>query len=362
MASASQGGAGAAQCGLFIDRHVPKNGGSSMRSMMRRNAAQGNCAYLGYDVSRTWSSRVGFNHTSLKGVARLLGQGAPEATVAHQHLCIEAHVVRRSFWHDLAMLRAFASERSCTTLVAVRVREPFSWYSSFYEWAIRARQEEGDPRWGDNFTDWLPHNLQSKMLLWGRDANENPADDDPGIGIRTHGIGNRYGWLKPRAGASVRLAADHRSQLDHLMRHVDIAAPMESFDETVALISCTSGFLSSASYERTSPAPVGGYWTKQRQRPVSKAADLCAGEREAQCREAVRRAAPDDFELYGRVKASFEKLRRQATNSAAKRRCFERQLAALAARPPPAPPRHERTRPNRKPNRAPQLHHSNLEA
>ena len=59
-------------CGLVVDRHVPKTAGTTVRSFLRRNQQLGNCEYLGYDVGRTWQSRVGFSHKSLTELKRNL--------------------------------------------------------------------------------------------------------------------------------------------------------------------------------------------------------------------------------------------------------------------------------------------------
>ena len=201
-----------AQCGAVIDRHVPKTGGTTVRTFLRHNANLGGCYYAGYDVSSTWKSRVGFNHMNFLEIARGVAKGG-------RSWCVEAHVVAETFWQDLAVLRNTLSlarlqaPRSplCTIVTLVRVREPYSWYKSCaparhrteppahalarsphrnplvgslpsaaaspmarlaladYRWAVLERQRGGMPNatWGANFTDWLPYNLQSQHLLIG---------------------------------------------------------------------------------------------------------------------------------------------------------------------------------------------------
>ena len=199
-----------AQCGAVIDRHVPKTGGTTVRTFLRHNANLGGCHYAGYDVSSTWKSRAGFNHMNFLEIARDLAKGG-------RFWCVEAHVIAETFWHDLDVLRNTLSlarlqaPRSppCTIVALVRVREPYSWYKSCapashrtelpahahtatpwsgaftrrpraaspvawpaladYRWAVLERQRGGMPSatWGANFTDWLPYNLQSQHLLFG---------------------------------------------------------------------------------------------------------------------------------------------------------------------------------------------------
>jgi len=118
---------GAARCGAVIDRHVPKTGGTTVRTFLRHNAKLGSCHYAGYDVSSTWKSRVGFNHVDFREIARDLAKGG-------RLWCVEAHVVADTFWHDLGVLRSTLSQAPrtppCTVVTLVRVREPYSWYKS----------------------------------------------------------------------------------------------------------------------------------------------------------------------------------------------------------------------------------------
>ena len=110
-----------APCGAVIDRHLPKTGGTTVRTFLRHNANIGSCHYAGYDVSSTWKSRVGFNHVSFREIARDVPKGG-------KFWCVEAHVIAETFWQDLGVLRAAALP--CTIVTMVRVREPYSWYKS----------------------------------------------------------------------------------------------------------------------------------------------------------------------------------------------------------------------------------------
>ena len=126
-------------CGIVIDRHVPKTAGTSVRTMLRRNANLGSCEYVGYDLGRTWKSRVGFNHRSFAELVRELSM----TPTPRRRMCAEAHMVAGTFWADLAALRMSAFARACRVVVVVRVREPFAWYVSFFDWAVRPRARTG---------------------------------------------------------------------------------------------------------------------------------------------------------------------------------------------------------------------------
>ena len=150
-------------CGAVIDRHIPKTAGTTVRTFLRHNANIGSCHYAGYDVSSTWPSRVGFNHIDFKQISKAVPRG-------QKFWCVEAHVVAATFWRDLSALRLIAAINRCAVVTLVRVREPYSWYRSYYQWAILERQRGSQPLFGANFTDWLPYNLQSHHLLYGDEA------------------------------------------------------------------------------------------------------------------------------------------------------------------------------------------------
>ena len=155
-------------CGLIVERHVPKCAGTTVRTFLRANQERGACSYVGYDVGRTWQSRVGFTHRSLAEVADELNSNP---SPWNKPICMEAHMVGGSFWSVLSSLRQSQFAARCTMLVMLRVREPLSWYRSYYDWAVLSRQKTGDSvQWGTNFTDWLPSNMQSRFLLHGTRA------------------------------------------------------------------------------------------------------------------------------------------------------------------------------------------------
>ena len=119
-------------CAIVVDRHVPKNAGTSVRSMLQRNARAGACTFVGYDVSSTWrraGGNGGFNHVAFGELLRRLRPGT--------RWCVEAHIVSDSFWADVARLHAMPRTRA---LVMVRVREPYAWYTSYYEWQVLGKQ------------------------------------------------------------------------------------------------------------------------------------------------------------------------------------------------------------------------------
>ena len=62
-----------------------------------------------------------------------------------RRLCVEAHIVGPTFWEEVQRLRGTLFAARCAVRVMVRVREPVSWYISFYDWAILGRQVRSEP-------------------------------------------------------------------------------------------------------------------------------------------------------------------------------------------------------------------------
>ena len=265
-------------CAVVVDRHIAKNAGTTVRTVFQKNRAV--CRYVGYDVSRTWTSRVGFEH---KNFAELV-QELPRSST--KYWCVEAHVVASSFWDDVAVLQRSDFAQRCRVLVMLRVREPLSWYRSFYDWAILGRQRGGDDRFGSNFTDWLPSNLQSSVLL--------------------SATSSRMAVQLAHKPSAERQSSGSWSRLMGIVRSADIVAPLERLDESLIMLRRRSGFLQTALHRNVRPPPMRGPWSKGPQRFIESAAKLCAGgAAESRCRDAVRHAAPIDFRLHAKAVRLF---------------------------------------------------------
>ena len=204
-------------------------------------------------------------------------------------------MVAASFWSDLDRLRASAFATPCRVVVMVRVREPFSWYCSFYDWAVRPRQRTGDARWGMNFTDWLPYNMQARYLLHGTSGTPSEWAGDMAA--------------KRLPGAPHRLSPARWAELMHNLRaRVDILAPLERLDDALKVAFRLAGFLTTLHYQRIAPSPVRGPWDRlpHGNKHVQSAKDFCLANRG--CRAAVRAAAADDHRLYHFAVRHFDVL------------------------------------------------------
>jgi len=207
--------------------------------------------------------------------------------------------VSGEFWRELNQLRMIPYALRCQVRAIVRVREPLSWYISFFDWAIATRQRHGVTKYGRNFTDWLPPNLQARFLLTGS------AEADTSVGSRMPAAGAS----KPEMTTPRRLSTSQWARLRWIVATADVAAPLERLDEALVLLGMKVPFLATTAYRRHSPSSTRGDWMRKPIIPDAplSAADTCAGTRRTLCEEAVRFAAPDDADLYKLVVETFER-------------------------------------------------------
>jgi hypothetical protein len=160
---------------VWVDRHLHKNGGSTIREVMLRNEEAGSCVYYGYTQTHEgWVALVDYLGRINASAARL------------PSLCVEAHASTASAEFtsrripDLLRLRDRFSRLALPIRVVLttRVREPLSYYVSFYRWRVAGMHRHGNVirlsatrsvvnPIGSNFTTWAPPNLQATGLLHG---------------------------------------------------------------------------------------------------------------------------------------------------------------------------------------------------
>jgi hypothetical protein len=225
---------------ILLDRHIEKNGGTSFRHVLLSAERAGRCMYWGFSQkSVAW-------RTMIAGLQSL----RPDAPAPR--ICIEAHsyidfggyswIQRLS---HLESLRADLAERfpPVQLLLHVRLREPLSYYISFYAWGVAARQAEArDGARGRNFTDWLAAtpNLQAENLLSSASANTASYGRlaDP----------ERLEWLARWSGDDANSTA-RASAAWRTLANYDVVGTTERYDECVAVTSAApdSSHLSRAS-------------------------------------------------------------------------------------------------------------------
>lgn len=295
---------------VWVDRHLHKNGGSTVREVMLRNEEAGNCVYYGYTQTHEGWARV-------MDALRSAADGAPAPA-----LCIEAHASQATAEFmsqrvpDLLRLRAHYAARRLPTRVVLsaRVRNPLSYYLSFYRWRVAGMQRAGNVirlspsrsvvnPLGSTFLEWAPPNLQSTGLLHG-DVELFAGLKGGGFpGVRNRTEGRRphpYYTAHARYGR-----ADHLALLERLS-HFDVVAPLEAFDEALLLVADATSLppLQPEEHRAVAPDPHG-----MPRGARLRDADLCPDM--AACRAHVAAIAPWDLKLYRHVRRAFAaRLRR----------------------------------------------------
>lgn len=236
-----------------LDRHIEKNGGTTMRTLLQTNDWQGRCTYQGY----SWRARE---------VEALLRNGT--------RVCGEAHTSVRNFWSDVQYLKSIRLNTAggCSSVkVVLRIREPFSFYTSWFLWpaAMDGRQPMN--------ASTLPCDLQSLILI--------------------------YGWNPYRTCHA--FSEEERKRVDDILKLADLVGPMGRFDDFAMLAARLAGGWMSSTHIRLQNAHVPSSDPTR----FRDAAGLC-GESDPQlprCRSLVRRLAPADHYLYDRAVALFDR-------------------------------------------------------
>jgi hypothetical protein len=163
------------RCFLLLDRHVHKNGGSTMRGIFQNLELHNECAYVGYSLSAATLT------ASQQALRELTADSAPI------RLCAEAHMGQyvMKYMHELSKLKKELAARpdvQCSILRTTRVRDPLSFYISFYLWGLvkernvanSNRTRSSSPGLGKGFIEWMKAtpNLQANILL-----HPSAADD-----------------------------------------------------------------------------------------------------------------------------------------------------------------------------------------
>ena len=238
---------------LWVDRHLHKNGGSTIREVMLRNEEAGNCVYYGYTQTREgWTRLVSYlqsvNHTAALS-------GARHSSASLPRVCVEAHASQASAEFvlrripDMLRLRARFSRLAIPlrVVLTVRVREPLAYYLSFYRWRVAGLQRGGGvirlsakkslvQPIGTTFTDWAPPNLQAIGLLHGDVELFAGLKAGGWPGVRAVGRTPHPYWT-----AHHDFGEEGYMALLASLSHYDVVAPLEAFDEHLLLTSDATG-------------------------------------------------------------------------------------------------------------------------
>jgi hypothetical protein len=143
-------------CTFWVDRHVHKSGGTTVRNLMHELEIHGRSLHIsgwsfGVDVWKRLMHAIG----SLK---------APCALPSDLLVTLELHEnmgrnFEREWLEPLRRLRR--QDTCCRVLLTTRLRQPLEHYISVFRWGVVPRHPEA------SFEQWAPPSLQSVLLMWG---------------------------------------------------------------------------------------------------------------------------------------------------------------------------------------------------
>ncbi|KAL1499014.1 hypothetical protein AB1Y20_013531 [Prymnesium parvum] len=299
------------RCALLVDRHVHKNGGSSIRDMLLENERMGYGLYQGY-TQMYWQK-------DFKQLRRLVDAALDRGETPELLYMMEAHFgwveFARSVMPDLQRLAEHLKKKQvdCPLVTMTRVREPLEYYLSFYRWAVAFRQKADPHLFGKDFLDWAQRipNLQSTTMMQSMAAMAAE--------YFVHQWGSYHRAMGGGKGAAAEEAGWKRLQA--FLDQFTIVASMQRFDESVLLASDLSG-LPLILYKRNKPQQKGGF--------RGTSADVCPDMEK--CREVIKKVAPMDYLMYDKYSQLFEERLKSLGEDFARRvQLYKRALVDVQA-------------------------------
>jgi hypothetical protein len=189
------------QCSILFFFHIVKTAGTTMRTVLQRQAQLGDFEYIYTDTTRKPRWQLIMHQLSHK--------------VAARRVIIEMHSewgLPRAFFADVRRIRRLYEPLGCRVTLGTMLRHPFTFYLSWFNW--RASNYMPLCMWDP------PRDPQSRQLLgWGLPFVQATLEDSRG--------GRRMA-IPPESAISV---------LDHF----DVVGLTEHFDESLLALGTASG-------------------------------------------------------------------------------------------------------------------------
>lgn len=202
-------------CIVWIDRHVHKTGGTSVRHIMRELVKHGYMQMAdGYNIGPR-AEGMAFEKL-MQSLRSLVEPCSPQ--LHHALFGIEAHEGENLFANrTLSAVRALRNHPSacCKPFVTTRTREPLEHYISTWRWYAARLYVP----FGRTLETWAPRNLQAVLL-----AQTSPRAWIEGA--------KRWSW---KANFNFT-AANYEEMLRVLHEDVDLAWPLDRMDEGLRLL------------------------------------------------------------------------------------------------------------------------------
>lgn len=276
----------ARRCTIWLDRHVHKNGGTSVRrlavELMARDMLQ---------RSPEWSPRHSQWSSLLNGLAEIRQPCSPRIENSIFH--VEAHIESAPWQKWIEAVRRYRAVEGtcCRVLLTTRMREPLDWYISFYQWGVQPRFEKFN-RTGIDW--WAPSNMQSVLLL-------NATSGSKWMDGRRNGRGGNFDRFKHSHFLLTRKM---------LEEDFDVVFPLDRMREGMQVIADELSLpraLLSSMIDRTHVVPrwngIGSGLVGNQK--LANNLHICPNM--SYCTELINERAPYDHALFHHVTQSFEK-------------------------------------------------------
>ena len=200
-------------------------------------------------------------------------------------------------------LQRVAARCRCRIVLATRLREPLSFYTSFYRWTVNWRQQRNASTFGHDMLEWAPRNLQASMFLNPLDATwaefVGVHADEAKMRRQIYSQFDEPGGPHPGSTAvqPKGLGAKRRDELRRVLASYDLVGLLERFDETLLLLADLTG-IQRLLYTRFVPGTTNPHYE---QPSVSQ---VCPDR--SKCEKRIREVAPLDHEMYSMAAAAFE--------------------------------------------------------
>lgn len=197
-------------CTIWIDRHLHKTAGTTVRNVMERWHGLNQVHHLPGWISKTkpWTEFV----RRLAGLTEPACSALPEARFSIELHMLDTLAFESQWMPPLRALRQ-NPKACCRVLLTTRLRQPLDQYISFYRWAIEGRRSV-------TFEKWAPSSLQSVELSWGPYKNFYDGNLDK----------NGKKWFASYG------AVEHERAVAMLERDFDLVYPSERFGEGMEAI------------------------------------------------------------------------------------------------------------------------------
>lgn len=322
------------RCAILLERHTHKNGGSTMRSILNQNDMRDGWAFWGYGlhqhpliIKRLIDVLLGPRNSTRR--CSDWSQRAPLRLFAEHHYSRHSLEAILSHFGPYSPLQHAAFRCSCRVVLATRLREPLSFYLSFYRWTVNWRQQRNASAFGKTMLEWAPRNLQSSMLL-------NPLDTTWAEYVGVHSkegewrrkVYSQFDEPGDLPGGATSMppgaGARRRGELRRVMQAFDLIGLVERFDESLLLLADLTG-MQRLLYERLSPESTNAHY---RQPSVD---EVCPDR--AACLQRIRQIAPMDFAIHADAAVAFdEKVRAQGPTFGARLEAYRLALRRYQAR------------------------------